>query len=93
MQKLERTSEFCILNSALRSKARMRAFATAICVLMLLIAAVSAQQRRPPAPPKLPPLSYTCAHHPDVHEESSRTGTSASLQSGHVPGRSSRTSG
>ena len=51
----------------------MRAFATAICVLMLLIAAVSAQQRRAPAPPKLPPLSYTCAHHPDVLED--RPGT------------------
>ena len=46
----------------------MRAFASAVCVLMLLIAAVSAQQQRAPAPPKLPPLSYTCVHHPDVLE-------------------------
>jgi hypothetical protein len=51
----------------------MRAFATAICVLMLLIAAVSAQQQRAPASPKLPPLSYTCVHHPDVLED--RPGT------------------
>ena len=48
----------------------MRAFATLVCVLMLLLtAATSAQQRRAPAPPKLPPLSYTCAHHPDVLED------------------------
>ena len=47
----------------------MRGIASAVCVLMLLTAAMSAQQRRAPAPPKLPPLSYTCAHHPDVLEE------------------------
>jgi hypothetical protein len=46
----------------------MRAIATAVCVL-LLIAGMSAQQGRAPAPPKLPPLSYTCAHHPDVLED------------------------
>ncbi len=44
----------------------MRAIATAVCALLLLTAAMSAQQRRPPAPPKLPPLSMTCPHHPDV---------------------------
>jgi hypothetical protein len=47
----------------------MRGFATAACVLMLLTAAMSAQQPRTPALPKLPPLSYTCAHHPDVLED------------------------
>jgi len=47
----------------------MRRVASALCVLMLLTAAMSAQQRRAPAPPKLPPLSYTCAHHPDVLED------------------------
>ncbi len=52
----------------------MRGIASAVCVLMLLVtAAMSAQQRRAPSPPKLPPLSYTCAHHPDVLEE--RPGT------------------
>ena len=43
----------------------MRGLATAVCALLLLTAAMSAQQR-PPAPPKLPPLSMTCPHHPDV---------------------------
>ena len=47
----------------------MRAFGTVVCVLMLLTAALSGQQRRVPAPPKLPPLSYTCVHHPDVLED------------------------
>jgi len=47
----------------------MRAFVTAACVLMVLAAALSAQQPRAAAPPKLPPLSYTCAHHPDVLED------------------------
>jgi hypothetical protein len=47
----------------------MRRVASALCVLMLLIAATSAQERRVSAPPKLPPLSYTCAHHPDVLED------------------------
>ena len=50
----------------------MRGFATAACVLMLLTAAMSAQQPRTSAP-KLPPLSYTCVHHPDVLED--RPGT------------------
>jgi hypothetical protein len=37
---------------------------------MLLTAAMPAQQqRRAPALSKLPPLSYTCAHHPDVLED------------------------
>jgi hypothetical protein len=44
----------------------MRAVLIAVCALMLLTATMSAQQRRPPAPPKLPPLSMTCPHHPDV---------------------------
>jgi hypothetical protein len=61
---------FCVLHSELRSKVYMRAFAAAACcVLMLLTAAMSAQQRRAEAPPKLPPLSYTCPHHPDVLED------------------------
>ena len=47
----------------------MRALATAICALTLLTAALSAQQGRAPAPPKLPPLSMTCPHHPDVIED------------------------
>jgi hypothetical protein len=47
----------------------MRAIAAAVCVLMLLTAAMSAQQRPASASPKLPPLSYTCAHHPDVLED------------------------
>ena len=47
----------------------MRAFASALCVLMLLTAAISAQQRPAPAAVKLPPLSYTCQHHPDVLED------------------------
>ena len=47
----------------------MRAFATALCVLMLLTAAISAQQQPVPASFKLPPLSYTCQHHPDVLED------------------------
>src|SRR5262245_40448327 len=50
----------------------MRAFATAFCcVLMLLTSAMSAHQARAsaPAPPKLPPISYTCPHHPDVLED------------------------
>jgi hypothetical protein len=50
----------------------MRAFGTAVCcVLLLLTAAMSAQQRPAAvtAPPKLPPLSYTCQHHPDVLED------------------------
>jgi Heavy metal binding domain len=51
----------------------MREVTAAVCVLMLLTAGMSAQQRRTPAPPKLPPLSYTCAHHPDVLED--RPGT------------------
>jgi hypothetical protein len=51
----------------------MRRVASAIGVLMLLTAAMSAQQPRTSAPPKLPPLSYTCAHHPDVLED--RPGT------------------
>jgi len=47
----------------------MRGIAAALCVLMLLTAATTAQQRRAPAPPKLPPLSYSCIHHPDVLED------------------------
>src|SRR5688572_23089136 len=50
----------------------MRASATAVwCVLVLLTAAMSAQQQRAaaPTPPRLPPLSYTCPHHPDVLED------------------------
>ncbi len=47
----------------------MRGIASALCVLILLTAATSAQQRPAAAPPKLPPLSYTCAHHPDVLED------------------------
>jgi hypothetical protein len=47
----------------------MRGIATAVCVLMLLTTAMSAQQRRAAAAPKLPPLSFTCAHHPDVLED------------------------
>jgi hypothetical protein len=47
----------------------MRGVASALCVLMLLTAVTSAQQRPAPALPKLPPLSYTCAHHPDVLED------------------------
>ena len=48
----------------------MRGIATAVCVLMLLTAAMSAQQRRAARRrPKLPPLSFTCAHHPDVLED------------------------
>ena len=47
----------------------MRGLATAACVLLLLTVATSAQQRRVSAPAKLPPLSYTCAHHPDVLED------------------------
>jgi hypothetical protein len=47
----------------------MRGLATVVCLLMLLMTAVSAQQRSVPAPPKLPPLSYTCQHHPDVLED------------------------
>jgi len=51
----------------------MRGLTTVVCALMLLLtAAMSAQQRpaaeqrRAPALPKLPPLSMTCPHHPDV---------------------------
>ena len=47
----------------------MRGIAAALCVLTLLTTAATAQQQRAPAPPKLPPLSYTCAHHPDVLED------------------------
>ena len=47
----------------------MRGIATAVCLLILLTTAMSAQQRRVAAAPKLPPLSFTCAHHPDVLED------------------------
>jgi hypothetical protein len=47
----------------------MRTVAILGCMLMLLSAVMPAQQRRVSAPAKLPPLSYTCAHHPDVLED------------------------
>ena len=63
----------------------MRGVATAVCVLTLLTAAMSAQQGRAPAPPKLPPLSMTCAHHPDVIED--RPGTCPMCKMALVPVR------
>ncbi|HET9358607.1 MAG TPA: heavy metal-binding domain-containing protein [Vicinamibacterales bacterium] len=48
----------------------MRALVTSVCVLILLGASSPAGQRNAPAPnlPSLPPISMTCAHHPDVLE-------------------------
>jgi hypothetical protein len=63
----------------------MRALLTAVCVLTLLTAAMSAQQRRAPAAPNLPPLSMTCAHHPDVIED--RPGTCPMCKMALVPVR------
>ena len=47
----------------------MRAFVPLVCLLVLLTPVLSAQQRPASTAPKLPPLSYTCAHHPDVLED------------------------
>jgi hypothetical protein len=63
----------------------MRGVATAVCVLTLLTAVMSAQQRRALAPPKLPPLSMTCPHHPDVIED--RPGTCPMCKMALVPVR------
>jgi hypothetical protein len=63
----------------------MRGVLIAVCALMLLTAALSAQQRRAPAPPKLPPLSMTCPHHPDVLED--RPGTCPMCKMALVPVR------
>jgi hypothetical protein len=63
----------------------MRALAIAACALMLLTAVMSAQQRPAPAPPKLPPLSMTCPHHPDVIED--RPGTCPMCKMALVPVR------
>jgi hypothetical protein len=63
----------------------MRGIASVVCVLILLTAGVSAQQRRAPAATKLPPLSFTCAHHPDVLED--RPGTCPLCKMALVPVR------
>jgi hypothetical protein len=63
----------------------MRAILSALCVLTLLTAVLSAQQGRTPAPPKLPPLSMTCPHHPDVIED--RPGTCPMCKMALIPVR------
>jgi hypothetical protein len=63
----------------------MRGVLIAFCALTLLTAAMSAQQRRAPALPKLPPLSMTCPHHPDVLEE--RPGTCPMCKMALIPVR------